>query len=65
MHYPFAFYCLICPYSSKDGSTSGSVSGVPRKSKKSKKTTESMIVVYNSVLNSVFGAVSEHSHFGV
>ncbi|KAM9717291.1 calcium-binding protein 2 [Menidia menidia] len=48
---------------SKAGSTtnspSGSVSETPKKSKKSKKNAESMTKVYNSVLNSVFGAERE------
>ncbi|XP_069374725.1 calcium-binding protein 2-like [Paralichthys olivaceus] len=46
---------------SKDGiSPTGSVSETPKKSsKKSKKTTESMNKVYNTLLNSVFGAERE------
>ncbi|KAM3591273.1 uncharacterized protein V6R79_025893 [Siganus canaliculatus] len=40
-------------------SPAGSVSETPKKSKKSKKNTESMNKVYNSVLNSVFGAERE------
>ncbi|KAM4536818.1 calcium-binding protein 2-like [Odontesthes bonariensis] len=45
---------------SATASPSGSVSEAPRKSsKKSKKSAESMTKVYNSVLNSVFGAERE------
>ncbi|CAG5929374.1 unnamed protein product [Menidia menidia] len=54
---------LIFQCFSKAGSTtnspSGSVSETPKKSKKSKKNAESMTKVYNSVLNSVFGAERE------
>ncbi|XP_041842040.1 calcium-binding protein 2 [Melanotaenia boesemani] len=44
---------------SATNSPSGSVSETPKKSKKSKKNAESMDKVYNSVLNSVFGAERE------
>lgn len=50
--------------SSAQPSPAGSVSEAPKKTKKSKKNTESMTKVYNSVLNSVFGAVSwQYIHF--
>lgn len=63
----FHFHChlfcfFISMFSSKDGSIgsspAGSVSETPKKSvRKSKKNTESRNKVYNSVLESVFGAV--------
>lgn len=56
---PFDVYRLFFPSCSNGASPTGSVSEAPRKSsKKSKKTTENMTKVYNSVLESVFGAVS-------
>lgn len=69
MYLPMKMYILIMilffftpVFSSKDGSTgsspAGSVSETPKKSvRKSKKNTESRNKVYNSVLESVFGAV--------
>lgn len=58
----FAIYCLIGPRSAK-----GSVSETPKKSsKKSKESPDDMNKVYDSVLNSVFGAVSSsRPHFGI